>query len=134
MRGKNLILPILGLAAAFWGCSTDAPSPTAPAPVGGPSPLLVVLSTTNATPAVKTCTPIQALVTLNGVNVNGAVVTFRTSWGTFQQNGSTSISVATQAGVAATSLCSDYAGPAVVNASAMVGPSFGSTTLSVTFQ
>ena len=136
MRRITLILPLLGLAAASWACSTDSASPTGPGPtpVAGPSPVQVALSTTNASPAAKTCTPIQALLTLNGVNVNGTLVTFRTTLGTFQENASTSISVATQNGVAATSLCSDVAGPAVVNASATVGSSFGSATLTVTFQ
>ena len=136
MRRITLILPLLGLVGASWACSTDAPSPTGPGPtpVAGPSPVQIALSTTNAAPAVNTCTPLQAILTYNGANVNGTIVTFRTTLGWFQDNASTSISVTTQNGVAAASVCSNVAGPAVVNASATVGSSFGSATLTVTFQ
>ena len=127
MRRITLILPLLGLAAASWACSTD--SPTAPT---GTNPVQVRLSTANPNPVAPTCTPIQAIVTSNGVNV-GTDVTLSTNLGTFGQNGPTVITVTTASGVVNTSLCSNAAGPAVVTASATVGNQTGSATLNVTF-
>jgi hypothetical protein len=127
MRRIVLILPLLALVAVSWACTADAP--TAP---NGTNPLQVQVSSANANPAVPTCTPIQAIVTLNGANV-ATVVTFSTNFGTFGQNGPTMISVTTQSGVANTSLCSTAAGVAVVKASATVGAFTSSSTLNVTF-
>ena len=139
---RRIALVLLGAAlvgAASWFCSSDAPSPTPPKS-GGPSgstALVIRLFTSNANPVAGSCTAIQALVTLNGVNVpDGTGVSFTTDLSTsfFAQNGLSVISVVTSGGVATTALCSSAPGLATVRASATVGTESATATILIAFQ
>jgi large repetitive protein len=140
MRRIALLLLALALVGAYWACSADAPAPTPPNqgghPPSGSSPLQIVLFTGDANPVAGTCTLIQAIVTLNGVAVSdGTGILFSADFGVFSQNGSPTISVVTQKGVALTSLCSNSTGTAFVNASANVaGNSAKAQPLKIVFQ
>ncbi|HEY6931345.1 MAG TPA: IPT/TIG domain-containing protein [Thermoanaerobaculia bacterium] len=140
MRRIAFLLLALALVGAYWACSADAPAPTPPNqgghPPSGNSPLQIVLFTGDANPVAGTCTLIQAVVTLNGVAVSdGTGVLFSTDFGVFSQNGSPTISVVTQKGVALTSVCSNSTGTAFVNASANVaGNSAKAQPLKIVFQ
>jgi uncharacterized repeat protein (TIGR01451 family) len=138
MRRIAVVLLALGLAAAYWACSSDAPAPTHPGgpPGGQKSALAISLFTTNANPAANSCTLIQAVVTFNGQPVvDGTGVQFSTDLGTFAQNGAPSISMVTQKGTALATLCSTSSGTANVTASATVnGVSSKSDQLKITFQ
>jgi uncharacterized repeat protein (TIGR01451 family) len=138
MRRIAFILLALGLAAAYWACSSDAPAPTPP---GGPpgqknSALVISLFTTNANPGANACTLIQAVVTFNGQAViDGTGVQFSSDLGTFAQNGTPSISMVTSKGTAVATLCSTSAGTANVTAAATVnGVSAKSDPLKIVFQ
>ncbi len=140
---RRIALILLGAAlvgAASWFCSSDAPSPTTPPGGGGPtgaSALQIRLFTSDANPAAGACTVIEAVVTLNGVNVpDGTGVAFSTDLPTsfFSQNGLPLISVVTQGGTTTTALCSNSAGLATVRASATVGTQSASATISIAFQ
>src|SRR5437867_4870183 len=116
-RIANILLGLALLGGTTWFCSSDAPAPTPPAGGGGgttgASALQIRLFTSNANPVAGSCTAIQALVTLNGVNVpDGTGVSFTTDLSTsfFAQNGLSVISVVTSGGVATTALCSSAPG------------------------
>ncbi len=137
MRRIAITLTVLALVAGTFGCSSDAPTssrsggPTGP----GPSALQIRLFTSNPNPPAGTCTLIQAIVTLNGNPVaDGTGVSFSTDFGVFAQNALPLISVVTQNGSALTALCSEFAGTAVVRASATVGAESGSATITIAFQ
>lgn len=139
MRRIWLPLAVVALVAGLFGCAADAPSPTLPkntvTPNGGTSPLQVRLFTANANPTAGFCTQIQAIVTLNGVNVaDGTGVAFSTDFGFFQQNQLPLVSVVTQNGAALTAVCANSVGVAKVKASATVGSLTSSATLSISFQ
>src|SRR6202171_6554045 len=101
MRRHALTLLGIALVAFQLACSADAPAPTppnqgggGPRPTPGVSPLQVRLFTSNPNPTAGGCTMIQAIVTLNGVNVaDGTGVAFSTDFGTFSQNGLAIVSV-----------------------------------------
>ena len=141
---RRIAYIFLGLAlvgAATWFCSSDAPGPTPPK-TGGPgsngaSALQIRLFTSNANPVAGTCTLIQAVVTLNGVNVpDGTGVAFTTNLATsfFEQNGLPLISVVTQGGTTTTALCSTAAGLATVRATSTIGSETGTATIQIAFQ
>jgi len=138
MRRIAFVLLALGLAAAYWACSSDAPAPTPP---GGPpgqknSALTISLFTTNANPTANNCTLIQAVVAFNGqAVVDGTGVQFSSDFGTFAQNGSPTISMVTSKGTAVATLCSTSAGTATVTASGTVnGVTAKSDQLKIVFQ
>ncbi len=137
MRRIAIALMFVALVAAFGACSSDAPAPTPPnpAPTPGTGPLQVRLFTGNANPPAGTCSLLQAIVTLNGVNVpDGTGVAFSTDFGLFSQNNLPLVSVTTQAGAATTSLCSSFTGLGNVHATASVGSNSGSGTIAISFQ
>jgi hypothetical protein len=124
MRRIALVVLCVGLIGASWACSLESPSPTGLGPQ-------IQLSASNANPTAGQCTNIEGIVTLNGINAaNGTGMTFTTSFGTFQGNGSQTISMATVSGTATAALCSTAAGSATVGATTTLG---GSAVLSVTF-
>ena len=124
MRRIALVVLFVGLIGASWACSLESPSPTGLGPQ-------IQLSASNANPTAGQCTTIEGIVTLNGIHAaDGTGMTFSTSFGTFQGNGSQTISMATVSGTATAALCSSSAGPAVVTATTTVG---GSAALSVMF-
>jgi hypothetical protein len=118
-------LMLAALAAAFWACSSDAPTPTPPNQGGGGTkgtPLVITLFTTNANPTAGGCTLVQAIVTFNGKAVDdGTGVSFSTDFGVFSANLQPVVSIVTTKGSAIATLCSSSAGIAFVNASAFVG-------------
>ena len=141
MRRNALTLLGIALVAFQLACSADAPAPTPPNQGGGPrptpgvSPLQVRLFTSNPNPTAGGCTLIQAIVTLNGVNVaDGTGVAFSSDFGTFSQNGLAIVSVTTQGGAAVTALCSADPGLANVKASASAGGQTGSGSIQISFQ
>ena len=140
MRRIAITLTVLALVAGSFGCSSDAPTPPKSGPPTGPGPngstaLQVRLFTSNPNPPAGTCTLIQAVVTLNGNPVSdGTSVSFSTDFGVFAQNALPLISVVTQNGAAVTALCSEFAGTAVVRATATSGGETGSATISIQFQ
>ena len=141
MRRIAITLTVLALVAGAFGCSSDGPTPPKPGPGGGgqnpngSSALQIRLFTSNPNPPAGTCTLIQAIVTLNGNNVpDGTGVSFSTDFGVFAQNGLPLISVVTQNGTALTALCSDFAGNAVVRATASSGGFNASATITIAFQ
>jgi len=140
MRRIAITLTVLALVAGAFGCSSDGPTPPQPKPPGGQNPngssaLQIRLFTSNPNPSAGTCTLIQAIVTLNGNNVpDGTGVSFATDFGVFAQNGLPLISVVTQNGAALTALCSDFAGTAVVRATASAGGFNASATITIAFQ
>lgn len=142
---RRIAYIFLGLAlvgAATWFCSSDAPGPTPPKTGGGngsngTGALQIRLFTSNANPVAGTCTLIQAVVTLNGVNVpDGTGVAFTTnlSGSFFEQNGLALISVVTQGGTTTTALCSPAAGLATVRATSTIGSETGTATIQIAFQ
>jgi uncharacterized repeat protein (TIGR01451 family) len=142
---RRIAYIFLGLAlvgAATWFCSSDAPGPTLPKTGGGngsngTGALQIRLFTSNANPVAGTCTLIQAVVTLNGVNVpDGTGVAFTTnlSGSFFEQNGLALISVVTQGGTTTTALCSPAAGLATVRATSTIGSETGTATIQIAFQ
>jgi uncharacterized repeat protein (TIGR01451 family) len=141
---RRIAYIFLGLAligAATWFCSSDAPAPTPPKTVspipGGASALQIRLFTSNANPVAGACTVLQAVVTLNGVNVpDGTGVAFTTDLSSsfFQQNGLPLVSVVTQGGTTTTDLCSNVAGLATVRATATIGSETGAATIQIAFQ
>ncbi len=139
-RIAHILVGIALVAAATWYCSSDSPAPTPPGGGGGPtgaSALQIRLFTSNANPVAGACTLIEAVVTLNGVNVSdGTGVSFSTDLPSsfFSQNGLPLISVVTQGGTTTTALCSTSAGLATVRANASVGSQSGSATISIAFQ
>ncbi|MDQ2978643.1 MAG: IPT/TIG domain-containing protein, partial [Acidobacteriota bacterium] len=142
MRRNALTLLGIALVAFQFACSADAPAPTPPGqgggglkPTPGSSPLQVRLFTSNPNPTAGGCTLIQAIVSLNGVNVpDGTGVAFSTDFGTFSQNGLAIVSVTTQGGAAVTALCSVDPGLANVKASATVSGQTGSGSIQISFQ
>jgi uncharacterized repeat protein (TIGR01451 family) len=140
MRRIAITLTVLALVAGSFSCSSDAPTPPKSGPPTGPGPsgstaLQVRLFTSNPNPPAGTCTLIQAVVTLNGNPVpDGTSVSFSTDFGVFAQNALPLISVVTQNGAAVTALCSEFAGTAVVRATATSGGETGSATISIQFQ
>jgi hypothetical protein len=139
MRRIAITVTVLALVAGAFGCSSDAPTPPKTGgPGGGPTgstALQIRLFTSNPNPPAGTCTLIQAIVTLNGVNVaDGTGVVFSTDFGVFGQNGLPLISVVTQNGSAVTALCSDFTGTAVVRATSTVGSESASATITIAFQ
>jgi uncharacterized repeat protein (TIGR01451 family) len=141
MRRIAIALTVLALVAGAFGCSSDAPTPPKAGPPGGgggqgpASALQIRLFTSNPNPPAGTCTLIQAIVTLNGASVpDGTGVVFSTDFGVFAQNGLPLISVVTQNGAALTALCSEFAGTAVVRATATVGSDNAAATISIAFQ
>ena len=120
MRRILLLLSLIALAVGFQACAADAPAPTPPGGNGNTtnSALQVRLFTSNANPTAGVCSTIQAIVTLNGVNVpDGTGVIFSTDFGTFEQNNLALVSVVTTNGSALTALCSTTVGVAKVKAS-----------------
>lgn len=140
MRRIAITLTVLALVAGSFGCSSDAPTPPKSGPPTGPGPsgstaLQIRLFTSNPNPPAGTCTLIQAIVTLNGASVpDGTSVSFSTDFGVFAQNALPLISVVTQNGAAVTALCSEFAGTAVVRATATSGGETGTATISIQFQ
>ncbi len=141
MRRIAITLTVLALVAGAFACSSDAPTPPKAGPPGGgqnpngSSALQIRLFTSNPNPPAGTCTLIQAIVTLNGNNVpDGTGVSFSTDFGVFAQNALPLISVVTQNGAAVTALCSEFAGTAVVRATATSGGQTGSATITIAFQ
>ena len=138
MRRIAITLTVLALVAGAFGCSSDAPTPPksgVPRDPSGSTALQIRLFTSNPNPSAGTCTLIQAIVTLNGVNVpDGTGVAFSTDFGVFAQNGLPLISVVTQNGAALTALCSEFPGTAVVRATSTVGSETGSATITIAFQ
>jgi len=140
MRRIAITLTVLAFVAGAFGCSSDAPTPPkAGAGAGGgttgTSALQIRLFTSNPNPPAGTCTLIQAIVTLNGNNVpDGTGVSFSTDFGVFAQNSLPLISVVTQNGAAVTALCSEFAGTAVVRATATSGGQTGAATITIAFQ
>ena len=140
-RIAYVLLGVTLAGAASWYCSSDAPGPTPPNGGGTGTPsstaLQIRLFTNNPNPVAGSCTLIQAVVTLNGVNVaDGTGVAFTTDLptSTFQQNGLTLISVVTQGGTATTALCSTSAGFATVRATSTVGSNTATATIQIAFQ
>jgi uncharacterized repeat protein (TIGR01451 family) len=140
MRRIAITLTVLAFVAGAFGCSSDAPTPPKAGGPGGPgttgsTALQIRLFTSNPNPPAGTCTLIEAMVTLNGNNVlDGTGVAFSTDFGVFAQNSLPLISVVTQNGAAATALCSEFSGPAVVRATATSGGQTGTATISIVFQ
>lgn len=139
MRRIAYLLLALAAVGIYWACSADAPAPTPPKEGGpGPSganPLQVRLFTGNPNPTAGSCTLIQAIVTLNGVNVpDGTGVSLSNDFGVFQQNNLPVISVTTQNGAALTAVCSTISGIAVVRASVTVGSNTATSTITISFQ
>ena len=141
MRRIVFVLVGVALLGSSWFCSSDAPSPTpprvnTPGPSGS-SPLQIRLFTSNANPIAGSCTAIQALVTLNGVNVpdgTGVSLTTDLANSVFQQNLLPLISVVTQGGIATTALCSTSTGLATVRATSTIGSNTGTATIQIAFQ
>jgi uncharacterized repeat protein (TIGR01451 family) len=140
MRRIAITLIVLASVAGAFGCSSDAPTPPKAGGPGGGGPtgtsaLQIRLFTSNPNPPAGTCTLIEAIVTLNGNNVpDGTGVAFSTDFGVFAQNSLPLISVVTQNGSAVTALCSEFAGTAVVRASATSGGQTGAATITIVFQ
>src|SRR5262249_906410 len=134
------VLMLAALAGSYWACNTDAPAPTPPGspgnPTPGPTPLLIVLFTSDANPTAGGCTLVQAIVTFNGQAVGGGVgVSFSTDFGIFGQNGTPVVSITTQKGSALATLCSNSTGTAFVNATATVsGVTAKADPLKIVFQ
>ena len=140
MRRIAITLTVLALVASAFSCSSDAPTPPKAGGPGGQNPngssaLQIRLFTSNPNPPAGTCTLIQAIVTLNGNPVSdGTGVAFSTDFGLFAQNGLPLISVVTQNGAAVTALCSEFAGTAIVRATATSGGQSGAATITIVFQ
>ncbi len=115
LRGL-IVATLLGALALLAGCSADSPTPTSNGGgPGGNSALAISLTTTNPSPKAGTCTVVQAFATLSGAAVpDGTSIVLSTSFGVFAQNGLQTISLVTQSGAAAATVCSDSEGTVTV--------------------
>ncbi len=132
----NRWIALATIAASAWmvGCSADSPTPTSNNGGGGNSGLALQITTTNASPKAGTCTIVQAFATLNGSAVpDGTSVVLSTSFGVFAQNGLQSISLVTQSGAAAATVCSDSEGPVTVKGTVTLAGKQGQKTLILQF-
>jgi hypothetical protein len=137
MRRIAIALILAAAVAGIYACSADAPTAPRPGSGGGTtsSAVSVQLFTSDANPKAGTCTLLEALVTLNGVNVpDGTSVNFSTDFGTFGQNGLPLVSVVTTNGSAVTALCGPGAGTAKVKATATIAGKTNSANISISFQ
>lgn len=138
---RRIATSIIGIAlvAFYLACAADAPAPTQNGGGAHPTPtstaLQVRLFTSNANPVAGSCSLIQAIVSLNGVNVpDGTGVAFSTDNGFFEQNSNVFVSVTTQNGAAVTAVCNANPGLSNVKATATVGGQTGGGTIAISFQ
>lgn len=136
---QRLLAGLLIAAMAFiTACSSD--SPTAPNPGaggGGNGGLNLVLTTSNASPKAGDCVLVTGFATINGVPVpNGTSIVFTLQSGIgafFGENGTQSISIVSQGGVASTLVCSPNTGTVTVHATVTLNGRQAERNLTITF-
>src|SRR5450830_141984 len=136
---QRLLAGLLIAAMAFiTACSSD--SPTAPNPGaggGGNGGLNLVLTTSNASPKAGECVLVTGFATINGVPVpNGTSIVFTLQSGIgafFGENGTQSISIVSQGGVASTLVCSPNTGTVTVHATVTLNGRQAERNLTITF-
>jgi large repetitive protein len=133
----NRWMAVAAIAATGWmvGCAADSPTPTSGKGGGTTSSALALqLTTTNASPKAGSCTIVQAFATLSGAAVpDGTSIVLSTSFGIFAQNGLQTISLVSQSGAAAATVCSDSEGVVTVKGTVTLAGKTAQKTLILQF-